>query len=287
MAHCWVEEVLCHTLTPTEADLRITLVSQDLVGGLEAGGRLVGPHCHFSTTVEVAYPLRPLPLQPEQPTRLTGRVIIPEPCFWEPDGPFVYRGQLEVRQGKNRWFETQLTLGLRTLQLRNHGLRLNGRPLRLQGVVRDRLTVEEGLQLRRGGCNLLVVPVAAESAEVWDTADRLGFLVIGQLQNVPDAYRPAWALRLHPCSLGWLWPADLAHEPARPPQTAGQFFGKQLPQSSGCNGISGIDFIVCEADQLASLSDVARPKIVLCEQWPSAEEQAVAADPSILGWVRR
>lgn len=289
MPHCWIEEIRCPAPTPTEADVRIALVSQDLLSDQEAGGRLVGPRCHFSTTVEVVYPLRPLPRQPEQPTRLNGRVIIPEPCFWEPDAPFVYHGQLEVRQGKERWFETQLTLGLRTLQLRNHGLRLNGRPLRLQGAVRDRLTVEEGLTLRRGGCNLLVVPVAAESVEVWDIADCLGFLVIGQMQNVPDPYRPAWDLRLHPCSLGWLWPTDLAHEPARPPQGAGQFFGKQLPQSSGCNSVSGIDFIVCEADRLAGLSDVPRPKLVLCEQWPRAEEQAqaVATDPSILGWVRR
>ncbi|MBL8800248.1 MAG: hypothetical protein JNM56_40580 [Planctomycetia bacterium] len=278
MAHCWVAEVRLQALTPTEADVRVTLVSQDLLADQEASGRFVGPRSHYASTVEVAYPLKPLPRLPEQPTRLTGRLLIPEPCFWEPATPFVYQGHVAVRLRGQRWFEAPLTLGLRTLQLRQQGLRLNGRPLRLQGVQRERLTAEEGLRLRQDGCNLLLTPAVAENAETWAIADRLGFLVIGQLQDSIDSFGCPASLRCHPSALGWLGPAQ-------PP--TGAFFGSYLKKPARENELSGMDFIVCDADQLTALNDVPRPKIVVCEQWPSAEEQSQAASSSVVGWIRR
>ena len=49
-----------------EAELWITVVPEQRTPTLEVRGRLVGPHCPgVTTTVAVAYPLRPLPRPPK------------------------------------------------------------------------------------------------------------------------------------------------------------------------------------------------------------------------------
>src|SRR5438132_13989732 len=53
-------EVRNHVLNPAEAELWVTVTPTDLVPDGELRGRLVGPRCHYATTVEVAYALRPV-----------------------------------------------------------------------------------------------------------------------------------------------------------------------------------------------------------------------------------
>src|SRR5262245_48142127 len=112
-------------LNPAEAELWITAVPRDLLSVMELRGRLMGPRCSYSTTVEVAYPLRPLPRQPDNPRQLIARVVIPEPSLWDPESPFLYQGPVEVWKDGNRWCETQLSHGLRQYHLGPRGLRWN------------------------------------------------------------------------------------------------------------------------------------------------------------------
>jgi hypothetical protein len=81
-----------------EAELWITVVPEQLTPTTEVRGRLVGPRCPGVSTVEVAYPLRPLSRPPEGLAGLTARVIIPDPLAWEPQSPFVYEGPVELWQ---------------------------------------------------------------------------------------------------------------------------------------------------------------------------------------------
>ena len=60
----------------------------------------------------------------------------------------------------------------------------------LSGRAVEQLTEADALALRREGCNLLL---ARGAAEVWDMADRFGFLVLGE--------QPCAG---HPSCLGWL-----------------------------------------------------------------------------------
>jgi len=128
-----------------------------------------------------------------------------------------------------------------------------------------------------------LTPAVAENAETWDIADRLGFLVIGQIQDATDSFGCTASLRLHPSAFGWLGPAGLPGNLGPP----GAFLGKCLNKPADGNTLRGIDFVVCDADQLAALSDVPRPKIVVCEQWPNTEEQARVANSTVVGWIRR
>ena len=81
-----------------EAELWVTVEPELLTPTSEVRGRLMGPRCPGITTVEVAYPLRPLPRPQPGQAGLTMRVIIPDPVAWEPQRPFVYEGPVELWQ---------------------------------------------------------------------------------------------------------------------------------------------------------------------------------------------
>ena len=63
-------------------------------------GRLTGPRCPYTTTVEVAYPFREHSRDYGEggSPRLTLRAIIPEPSWWDPQTPFLYEGPVELWQ---------------------------------------------------------------------------------------------------------------------------------------------------------------------------------------------
>lgn len=78
---------------------------------VELRGRLMGPRRPGVATIEVAYPLRPVPAA--LPTRRSARVVIPDPNLWEPNTPFVYWGPAEVWQGGQKTGECTVEVGLR------------------------------------------------------------------------------------------------------------------------------------------------------------------------------
>jgi hypothetical protein len=81
-----------------EAELWITVEPELQTPATEVRGRLLGPRCPGVSTVEIAYPLRPLPRSAETSPGLTARVIIPDPVAWSREQPFVYEGPVELWQ---------------------------------------------------------------------------------------------------------------------------------------------------------------------------------------------
>jgi hypothetical protein len=86
-----------HRWDAAEAEIWITVQPEQPGAGLELRGRLVGPRCPGVRTIEVAYPLRPLPAA-AAPAGLAARVVIPEPVAWQPDHPCCYEGTVELWQ---------------------------------------------------------------------------------------------------------------------------------------------------------------------------------------------
>src|SRR5262249_19741595 len=125
-------ELRDRSVIPAEAEILVTVEPARLDGGTEVRGRLMGPRCHFASTIEVAYHLRPL-LVPTGRPALTLRAIIPEASLWEPETPHVYTGYVELWQDGVREEVVQVRHGLRQVSLGPRGLRLNGRLLRLRG----------------------------------------------------------------------------------------------------------------------------------------------------------
>jgi hypothetical protein len=233
----------------------------------------MGPSCPYSSTVEVAYPLRPLPDECEA---LACRVVIPEASLWEPESPFLYRGPVELWQDGVRCDRVTLSHGLRNLSIGPRGLRVNGKPLPLHGREADRLSDGEAMALRQAGCNLLVAPAVAASAPLWDTADRLGFLVLGRVAGADEGtLRRLADLGRHPSCLGWLVaaPGDLR---ARLP--AGWRVGVEWDGSAALP--PGISFVVGREAAGAGL-----PLLVSGGEGTYAQMSKRADAPPLLGWL--
>ncbi|HEY7424132.1 MAG TPA: hypothetical protein VH682_07840 [Gemmataceae bacterium] len=199
-------EIHDRSLVPAEAEMWITIVAERQTPTTELRGRLMGPRCPYANTVEVAYPLRPLPPgRASESSALTRRVVIPEACLWEPESPFLYQGPIELWQDGQRCDRLMLSHGLRSFHLDERGLRVNGRPLRLRGRSVTVCTEKDALALRQAGYNLLIAPVEEGALPLWEHADRLGFLM---LVRVPKDGQPARQhleiLSRHASCLGWL-----------------------------------------------------------------------------------
>lgn len=91
-------------LDATLAKLRLEFV--DLPPDVEVRGRLMGPRCPGTSTIEVAYHLKRL-----APT--TFEVLIPEPSMWEAQTPFVYEGPVEFWRAEERVGSIKVSVGLR------------------------------------------------------------------------------------------------------------------------------------------------------------------------------
>ena len=185
-----------HTLDPMSAEVWLTVQPEHLTPTTEVRGRLMGPGCPYASTVEIAYALWKRELQ--EPGTICGRVAIPEPSLWDVQSPFLYSGPVDLWQDGERVDRVTVKHGLRRFQIGSGGLRLNGKPLTLRGRLVEQLSEPQALQLHAGGCNLLLV---RGDSEVWDLADRFGFLVLAE-QEQP----------VHPSCLGW-WRGDRAGIP--------------------------------------------------------------------------
>ena len=91
-------QVRTQRLSPAEAELWVIVTTEFTTAGTAIRGRFVGPKCAVSSTIEVAYPLRPFERKPVGVSQLAVRVVIPEPSLWEPECPFVYDGLIELWQ---------------------------------------------------------------------------------------------------------------------------------------------------------------------------------------------
>lgn len=277
-----------HRLDPAEAEIWITVAPEELTATTRVGGRLMGPRCPYSATVEVAYPLRPWKREDEEADAksLTMRVVIPEASLWEPESPFLYQGPVELWQDEQLAERIQLSHGLRVITLGPRGIRVNGRQILLEGVQGDRFSEADLTRLHQAGCNLLLVSVTARTLPLWEAADRLGFLLLGRIVD-RETWELAGTLRQHPSCLGWLITPELMnHEILQAVRFSPLSFGRSHlvgceigPHSLGPLP-DGIRFVVCDEALLPLLTNYPQPKIVLAEG-----EFEELQSPDVLGWV--
>jgi beta-galactosidase/beta-glucuronidase len=162
-------------LTPTEAELAIQLQCTELHPTTEIHGRLMGPECLYSTTVEVAYPIRMHSRERGRPI-LHGRVVIPEPAWWDAESPFLYHGPVELWEHESRVESASVRCGLRHVVWNGEQLVWNGRPTALKSQSLTEVDESTLRSLRERGFNSVIVPDGIAKV-VWPLADRIGLFV--------------------------------------------------------------------------------------------------------------
>jgi len=197
-------------LTPTEAELAVEVTYSAAPPACELHGRLIGPTCAYSTTVEVAYPIRRAHVSRDDPRKLIGRVVIPEPSWWDPDSPFLYGGKVELWHDNQKTDAAQVRFGLRNAKLTEMGLIWNGHRLSLPGRRRETYGEDEISELHSRGYKLIVVPTNEANAPLWSVADGVGMLMLGLVSS--SAPINLAALSRSPSCLGWILTIDSADE---------------------------------------------------------------------------
>src|SRR5262249_30625993 len=160
-------------------------------------------------------------------------------------------------------------------------------------AVRQRLSAEDALQLRREGYNTLLVPVSAQTTPLWDAADRLGFLVLGRLGDTDAAWGQAESMMFHACCLGWVLPQDgLEHgawpeaELAQLRSGSGPLLGVELDQPPLDRLPQGVHFLYTTEDFLSLQGAVHRPVLLRSPRAPGVheEEEQALSSSEVLGW---
>ena len=267
--------VVNHRLDPVETELYVHVLVASLTPTTEVKGRLTGPHCAVSSTIEIAYPLREL----ERGDHVVLRVVIPEPSWWEPETPFLYTGPLELWQDGQLCERVQINHGIRWLQLTPKGLRLNGKPFTLRGKIIDASWSDaDAMKVRAAGFNTVLTALTEPNTTAWTAADRAGFFVIGSSKDHGVFLQCRIDLTSHPSTFGWLFNrADLANAPAQQPGLA-MFYGVN---TSARSRPANADFLVCLESELAWLNDAELPKIVIVKRLPDP----LPARADVIGWI--
>jgi hypothetical protein len=279
-------------LDPTEAEVYVLVYPERLTSSTQVRGRLVGPRSPYTTTVEVAYPLREHSRQYESegPARVILRVVIPEPNLWDPQTAFLYEGPLELWQGGQLAQQLQLRHGLRVTRMGPRALEMNGKPIKVCGIRRSKCTDHQAELLHGKGHNTLLAS-AVEDESLWDTADRWGFLMIHCLTEKADL-KLASSLKEHPCCLGWLVAEGPEHEEllaaalALADPVRGHYVGVELDFAPECPLPRGASFLACAAENLAALEQIPLPKLALVPaRADDAAEPTFAESAAVLGWI--
>ena len=232
---------------PAGAELRIIVRPERITPATEIKGRLTGPHSPYAGTVEIAYPLREL----ARTDHILLRVLIPEPSWWEPKTPLLYEGPLELWEEGQRCEQISLRHGIRAVQLGVQGVRVNGTPMRLSGVVAETFTEEDARRWHDEGINLVLIPARDENMNLWRLSDRFGLFVLGRIDEAHQWPRWPMASHRHPSNLGCvLSPQVTIHQ--REAMAGAGLLGAQLgPQSEIQPG--RYDFLLVEGDDRSTM----------------------------------
>ncbi len=141
--------------------------------------------------------------------------------------------------------------------------------------------------LHRQGCNLLFAPLT--NADLWTTADRFGFLMLGRLESL-DQLPEAGHLARFTSSLGFVLAEELLAQPGAWERVRqvfdaerSQLLGVQLRGPSPPTLPDAVAFLLCREEALAQLDTKGRSVIVLADAEPPAQ---LTERPDILGWIQ-
>jgi hypothetical protein len=278
---------------PVDAELTFTLPLDQPLEGAELRGRLNGPRCAYTETIEIAFPLKPVP---GEAGLLRSRVVIPEASSWDPSTPFLYEGAVELWHAGQVLERTNVSHGLRHLLMKKASLILNGQRFRLKGQAIDALTADTAKPTREAGINLLLANATMDNADVWAQADRLGFFVLGQVDGGDDEL--LWRIESvhahHTSCFGWVLPQHLTRHPQLWHNAMSLLHGQRRRHLIGVQveelplGVlpGHVSFIVCERRQLEELGELPIPRIVLLRRASQAEDlKEMPGAQFLLGWV--
>ena len=168
-------QIINHRFDPTETILHVLVDGgKELSNECQVRGRLNGPRCPFSTTIEIAYPLRE---RARSDAIVTMSAVIPEPSWWDPESPFVYSGFVEMYHEDIGLGRADFQHAIYWLQMTSKGLRLNGQPFVLRGRCVAAIGDADSLRYLRDRSFNWIISQESPTREARKLATKYGFFV--------------------------------------------------------------------------------------------------------------
>lgn len=154
-------------------------------------GRVIGPHCEYSTTLPATISLT----DKGKGETLLAEAVVPDPCYWTPELPFLYRVQIEIGgRGPSSTSNEPLpfeplrvetlrferTLGLRRLGVRARSLYFEGKRFVPRGAYLEQTTASD---IESAHDTMTTLMLDAPSDEICELAERRGTLLIARLDT--------------------------------------------------------------------------------------------------------
>ena len=278
------------SVSPAEADIWFKVGVQRVTARTEVRGRIVGPRCLFAETVEVVSPLRSVRHKEKEEVALIARTAIPEPCFWDPHNPLLYRVVVELWQDGQRCSVSGFDLGFRMIEMDSGNVFVKRKPVFLQGMPYLPQSQEEAAARRRAGYNL----VLAEKGQWhwWVRANPMGFLLLEKaaLSTLTPQY--IGLLCQQPCFFGFVLDKELLDHPPsetesllRAWQERRVLIGLELDGPPPPSLPNGLSFLVCPESVLPALSTASLPKLALRDSEAGREKPQAREVQGVLGWI--
>lgn len=134
-----------------------------------------------------------LTVLPGEPAPLRRRMYVQHPALWRPDSPHLYSAKITLKDQELELDVETVTFGIRSLRLDpEHGLRINGEPIKLRGAcvhhdngVLGAATYAASEErrvriLKEAGFNAIRMSHQPMSKAMLDACDRLGMLVVDE-----------------------------------------------------------------------------------------------------------
>lgn len=275
-------------VSPLEADIWFQVFVQRATSGTEVGGRIVGPRSLFAQRASVVSPLRSVWLKQAEQPALMARTAFPNPKFWDPMDPALYRVVVELWQDGQRCEVAGFDLGFRMLDMDSRSVLVNKRPLLLRGMAYLPESRHEAEERRRGGYNLVVA--GKGQWNWWIRANPMGFLLLERVAlSTLTPHHVALAYQ-QPCFLGFVLDEELLARPRSENESflcasreQGVLIGLEINRLPRSPLPSGLSFLVCPESLLPALSKTVLPKILI--RGTTEIETSPAPAEGILGWI--
>jgi hypothetical protein len=273
----WQLDVFFGDSNPAEARVYAQLSGTELAD-LTVDGTVRGPESLVARTLPATARFRTLP----PGATLLAEAVIPDPCFWTPDAPFLYAVDLTVRRGHEAIESHHQLLGIRRLATSGKKLLFDARRWVLRGVVRDEIREAELAEWNAAGAAMIATN---PDEALCEAASRQGVLNVAKIAAPPAAI----ATELRRLAK---WPAvamaivdhgvDESSLGERPPRHL--LIGERFARGEACHASAWAKVVLCEtadpADVSARTAGCEVPVIVIQSHstWPSLEAARAGCD---------
>jgi len=142
-------------------------------------GSIAGPECMYAHTLSTTVALRAR----LSGARQVGEGLIPDPCYWTPEMPYLYRARVELRQGARISSQREIAFGIRPLGVQGRSLVFAGQRWVLRGVFQSEAP---GVDLAAWHDAGAAMRATDPDDELCEAASRIGVLIVADLSRAQN-----------------------------------------------------------------------------------------------------